>query len=113
MPADGHAITRLLVQTDRLHASLRPDLVRLANPTVVRIDSTPNPTALAEESAYLVADEGGWVVAVAEIRVRSSPAAPMFRPLRKAFVINLVVDEARRGRGIGSQLVGAVREWAV
>ncbi len=78
----------------------------------MRIDSTPNTASLAE-SAFLVADEGGTVVAVAEIRVASSPAAPMFRPLRKAFVINLVVDGDRRGRGIGSQLLAAIREWAL
>ncbi len=112
VPADGHVIARLLEQTDRLHASLRPDLFQIGDPATVRIDSTPNTASLAE-SAFLVADEGGTVVAVAEIRVASSPAAPMFRPLRKAFVINLVVDGDRRGRGIGSQLLAAIREWAL
>jgi GNAT superfamily N-acetyltransferase len=108
-PADASAIIALLEQADRLHVSLRPDLFQAGHRDAASVSFGSQ----AGESEFLVAEDEGCIVGLAEIRVMSATAAPMFRPLRKAFVLNLVVDAQCRRRGIGSQLIRAIRDWAV
>src|SRR5688572_28634848 len=105
---DCDAIERLLRQADALHCSLRAGLFQpVAGPSrpielMAGIIESP-------DSDYLLAEQNGGIIGVAEVSVIPPALAPMFRSLRKACLTNLVVDEVWRGRGVGQRLLAAVQ----
>lgn len=57
----------------------------------------------------LVAEENGRPIAFCNATVETNP--PVFPPGRYGMISDLVVDAGHRRRGIGSQLVEAVKLW--
>jgi len=104
---------------DQLDVTIRPaaspDCPRLAElSTELGYPMTPGEAAerLRELSghhdhAILVAESGGRVAGWIQV---SLPR--IFETPRRAEIAGLVVDEAARGRGIGSGLVAAAADWA-
>lgn len=60
----------------------------------------------------LVAGDGDRLVGLAEVHLVEPEKDPGVAPTRRAHLQSLLVTEARRGEGIGSQLLAAAEEWA-
>ncbi len=61
---------------------------------------------------FLLAKEDGAAVGFALVEDRETPPHPAFIPRRFAYLMDLVVTEGRRGRGVGRALLAAVERWA-
>ena len=101
----------LLSQVLELHAAIRPDIF-ISGTTkytareleeLIRNDETP---------VWVAADEEDAVAGYAFCRLREQPFSNNMVPFRSLFVDDLCVDEAYRGRHIGTQLLEFVREQA-
>lgn len=65
-----------------------------------------------KHSDILVAEEEGVVVGFAVVQDRDTlPFNPII-PNRYAYLMDMVVDPAHRGKGLGSALLAAVDNWA-
>lgn len=108
---DIDAIQRLYRQLDRHHVELLPDVFQPVDGDARAMDVV-EAFIQDEDADYLVAECGHEIVGFLNIRQRSHPPFPMFRPRGFAMVENVVVDESRRGQGIGTALLDAVVRWA-
>ena len=59
-----------------------------------------------------LAKENQQVLGFALVQQKSTPPFPCFVPLQYAYLLDLVVASDQRGRGIGRQLIQAVKDWA-
>lgn len=101
-PADAPSVARLLSQLgyDPDQATFIDRLTRLtARASSPSSSSSPNALFLACDKATVL----GWL----EIRAEES-----LETGRIAEIVGLVVDEAARGRGVGSALIERARAWA-
>ena len=108
---DHDAICRLLTKLDCHHAHILPDVFRTfegpARPRDVIASFVE-----ADDADFLLAELDGEVVGLVAIRRRARPDYPMFRPGEFVLIEDLVVDERRRRRGIGTALLEAARRWS-
>ena len=108
---DIPAIQRLYRELDEHHVRLLPEVFQSvaghARPAAFIAEKIAN-----EDSDYLLAEAQGELLGFVDLRVTSHPHYPMFRPHNFALVDNAVVDEAHRGRGIGTVLFEAAKRWA-
>jgi len=109
-PGDVPAIQALFFQGDSFHARLLPDVfcaVERARP-----DSRIEDLITGPDSDVFLAVLDEVVVGFIVLREGSRPERGMFRPKRWAFVEDLIVDESKRGRGIGTRLLEEAHAWA-
>jgi GNAT superfamily N-acetyltransferase len=66
----------------------------------------------SESSAYLLALDGGQPVGFAEVRLEDREEDPAVVPTLRGYLQTLIVTSARRGEGIGAELLGAAEDWA-
>ncbi|RZL00108.1 MAG: GNAT family N-acetyltransferase [Pedobacter sp.] len=62
---------------------------------------------LQEEQDFQSGHIAGFVIA----QLQSSPPYNCFKPLKAAYLMDIVVDEKFRGQGIGTQIIRAIKEW--
>ncbi len=106
---DIPAIQRLFLQGDSFHARLLPDVfcaVEQARP-----DDRIKDLILGSDSDVFLATLDEEVVGFIVLKEGSRPEHRVFRPKRFAFVEDLIVDEAKRGRGIGTRLLQEAHSW--
>lgn len=109
--ADLPGLQRLFHDLDSLHASLQPAFFR------VPLGLPRAPQALARllrgrEEALFVAEAAGELCGLVSVRVYHTPPGAGMRPLLRAHIEDLVVDEARRRRGCGRALLERAMAWA-
>jgi GNAT superfamily N-acetyltransferase len=113
---DLYALVPLYLEFHEFHVHGVPDrLVSLGDPR--RFDPAALLARLEEiiasaESAILVAHVAGECVGLAEVYVRQGEANPAGVAHRYGLLQSLMVQEAYRGRGIGTRLVEAAERWA-
>ncbi len=98
---DLDALVPLLGALFSIELDFRPDPVRQRRGLALMLEAP-------ESRAVLVAELAGRVVgmATAQLVVSTAEGAP------SAWVEDVIVDEAERGRGVGRALLGAVEAWA-
>jgi ribosomal protein S18 acetylase RimI-like enzyme len=109
--ADHEALSRLWAQVDALHARVRPDYFR-ASSGEPRSRLELEELLAARDSVVLVGVMDEQVVGLVEVSLHDTPRDPRLAERRRAHVVDLVVDQALRRRGIGSDLMGAAVSWA-
>jgi GNAT superfamily N-acetyltransferase len=67
---------------------------------------------ISESSAYLLALDGAQLVGFAEVRLKDPEEDPAVVPTLRGYLQTLIVTSARRGEGIGAELLGAAEDWA-
>jgi len=108
---DYDAICRLLAQADRYHADILPEVFRVF-PGPARPRDVVAEYVEAEDKAYFLAETNGEVVGCLNIARQTASAYPMYRPREFAMIMNVVVDEAHRRKGIGTALLEEAKRWA-
>jgi ribosomal protein S18 acetylase RimI-like enzyme len=109
--ADYGALSRLWAQVDALHARVRPDYFR-SNDGEPRSRREVEELLAARDTAVLAAVADEQVVGLVEVSLHDTPREPRLAERRRAHVVDLVVDEAHRRRGIGRALMDAAVSWA-
>lgn len=65
-----------------------------------------------ENSEILVAREEDCLLGFALVQCLQTPPYPCIAPHRFTYLMDFVVDESQRRKGIGKALLAAVKEWA-
>ena len=110
-PEDYDGLIEVLAEIDAYHAEHLPHVFR---PTCGPARSRAYVLSLLEDpdSVLLVAEEGGRVVGVADVRAHTTPDIPVLVPRRYAMVDAIVVRRTHQGRGIGRELMRCAESWA-
>lgn len=59
-----------------------------------------------------VAEVNGTIAGFAIAQQQASPPYACFRPLKSVYLMDMGVEQAFRGQGIGASLIAAVKAWA-
>lgn len=89
-------------------SKLQPEYCRAAE----QDESFLKETIESETSDILVARENHQVLGFALVQQQNTPPFHCFVPHRYAHLLDLVVAPEQRGKGIGKQLIHAVKSWA-
>lgn len=111
-PAAGDEAAYLLLmrQVHELHAGNRPDVYRPFQEEALREGFGRLPSG--ESGFALLAELDGEPAGLCVALYKAPPDNPLVRPRRVAFLDDLCVAEAHRGRGIGTRLFQAARQRA-
>ncbi len=84
---------------------------RLAlGPNAARLEAEHREIVLADRrTAFFVAEDQGEVIAFLHAQI--DPNDPAYTPERYGTIVDLFVASARRGQGIGSQLLEFCKDW--
>ena len=108
--ADIPRILALLVQVDMVHHRIRPDLF---NGPATKYSEAELEAILADESTpvFVFPDEDGRVLGYA-FCILKEQHGPLLTDLKTLYIDDLCVDEAARGRHVGTGLYEYVCEYA-
>jgi GNAT superfamily N-acetyltransferase len=110
LKADIPRILALLVQVDMVHHRIRPDLF---NGPATKYSETELEAILADETTpvFVFPDEDGQVLGYAFCMLKEQHG-PLLTDLKTLYIDDLCVDEAARGRHVGTALYEYVCEYA-
>lgn len=109
-PEDVGGILSLLRQVGGIHHQGRPDIFRSnaqkygASQVLSMVDSTSNP--------IFVAVEDGQVLGYGFCQLKEFSNDPVMQDYTSLYIDDLCVDEAHRGRKIGTQIYSAICRYA-
>ena len=108
---DTEKILALLSQVLEIHAELRPDIFVSGTTKYGAADIA---AMLGDDEApiYVAADDDDGVLGYAMCRLREQPAEGRMVQFRSMYIDDLCVDEAARGRGVGTLLFEHVKDEA-
>ena len=109
--SDTARILELLHQVAEIHHGLRPDVFRAG---AAKYDAEAL-AALLEQPArtpVFVCDEGGLVTGYVFCRIEEVRGDGLMKDVKTLYIDDLCVDEALRGRHIGSALYGFAADYA-
>jgi GNAT superfamily N-acetyltransferase len=113
-PADAEAVAIAIVDSSIHHTALEPDRYRVLDPDQVAAEYRAGRQHPADqpsdETATFVAELAGRVVGVLDIHVARPAGA--HQPRIYAYIPEVAVVAAARGRGIGTALMMAAEDWA-
>ncbi|MBU1049135.1 GNAT family N-acetyltransferase [Candidatus Bipolaricaulota bacterium] len=107
VPSDTTALCQLLDEQNVFHADLLPEFFQVSATQESRIRALLE----AQDAQFLVADDGGELVGLIELRIFTTKDLPILVQKRYVYIQEMIVSEAQRGHGIGSALMNAARSW--
>ena len=107
--ADIPRIIDLLHQVDMVHHRLRPDLFK---PDTTKYSEQELETLLGEESKPIFVYDDGEVLGYTFCQITEVKEDRLLQDRKTLYIDDLCVDEAARGKHIGSALFEFVREYA-
>lgn len=111
--ADFESLCRIFQEINACHSQALPQIFRPLEPEQAMHNYRYLLDEIKKENvAIYIAEVDETVVGAIHVSVRQSPDFWAFAPRRYAWIDNLAVSVAYRGRGIGSTLVATAREWA-
>jgi diamine N-acetyltransferase len=111
VPQDYEALLPLFEDIDALHRQQHPE--RFQKPAGPARDRDVFLTALADEQVgFFVAEVSGELVGHLHVVVRETPPLPVLKPRHVAYINEIVVKAAYRGRGVGRLLMAQAEAWA-
>jgi GNAT superfamily N-acetyltransferase len=107
--ADLPAVAALACEAQALHEAALPALYQPPEAAAAAIAADLARVRETPGARLLVAEADGAVVGYAHVEEQRAPASPYARASAALHVVAMVVDPARRSRGVGRALLGAVR----
>ncbi len=107
--ADIPRIIDLLHQVNMVHHRLRPDLFK---PNTTKYDEQELETLVGDESKPIFVYDDGDVLGYAFCQITEVKDDRLLQDRKTLYIDDLCVDEAARGRHIGSALFEFVRNYA-
>ena len=105
---DIHAISELYREQFREMAKLIPDFIKEGDQSTEFIENT----ITNEESDILVYENDGVVVGFILLQAKTRPDFPFMLPGKYCYIMDIIVTEKYRGKGFGTALMNAAKEWA-
>ena len=105
------AIEELFEELDALHRERLPERFH-ASVEPARSQDHLLEVIHGPDTAFLIAEDGGDVLGLVHLAVRSAPELPMFVQRRFVAVENFVVAKRAQRRGVGRALMTAADAWA-
>ena len=107
--ADIPRIIDLLHQVDMVHHRLRPDLFK---PNTTKYDEQELVVLLEDETKPIVVYDDGEALGYAFCQITEVKEDRLLQDRKTLYIDDLCVDEAARGKHIGSALFEFVRDYA-
>ena len=107
--ADLPAVAALACEAQALHEAALPALYQPPEAAAAAIAADLARVRETPGARLLVAEADGAVVGYAHVEEQRAPASPYARASAALHLVAMVVDPARRSRGVGRALLGAVR----
>lgn len=106
---DIKGLIALLYQADAVHHAIRPDLFKSDTP---KYDEQALEAILADDSMPIFVYDDGKVVGHAFCQVTVVKDHRLLQDIKTLYIDDICVDEASRGRHVGSALYAYVRDYA-
>lgn len=110
-PGDAGAISRVVQNTQAIHAAAHPGVFKPATADCFPPDAIRSLMG-SPDHLFFVADNDGDVVGYTYVEIQRRPDSGFKFAAVQMYVHQMGVRDAYRGRGIGSRLLGAVRDSA-
>lgn len=110
-PGDAVAISRVVQDAQAIHAAAHPDVFRPASADCFPPDAIQSLMG-SPDHLFFVADDDGDVVGYTYVEIQRRSESGFKFAAVQMYVHQMGVRDAHRGLGIGSRLVGAVRDSA-
>lgn len=111
VPQDYEALLPLFEEVDALHRQRHPE--RFQKPVGPARERELYLGALADgQTGFFVAEADGELVGHVHVSVQDTPPVPLLKPRRFAYIDEIVVKAAYRGRGVGHLLMKQAEAWA-
>jgi ribosomal protein S18 acetylase RimI-like enzyme len=107
--ADIGRIIDLLHQVNMVHYSIRPDLFK---PHTTKYDEHELETLLADDNSPIFVYDDGQVLGHAFCQVSEVHNHQLLQDCKTLYIDDICVDEAARGRHVGTALYEYVRDYA-
>lgn len=107
---DYIGLCELFAEIDALHAQALPQVFQTVD-GLARSRAYLRSLLDGADSALFVAEQGGRLVGMVDVRIQSAPDIPIMVPRRYAVIDAIVVREAHRRSGIGRALMERAHEW--
>ena len=107
--ADIGRIIDLLHQVNMVHYSIRPDLFK---PHTTKYDEHELETLLADDNSPIFVYDDGQVWGHAFCQVTEVHSHQLLQDCKTLYIDDICVDEAARGRHVGTALYEYVRDYA-
>ncbi len=105
---DIPAIAELYREQFKEMAKLMPDFIKEGDQSEEFIKNT----IADENSDILVCEENGEIVGFILIQVKNRPNFSFVVEGKYCYIMDVIVTENSRGRGIGTELINSAKEWA-
>jgi GNAT superfamily N-acetyltransferase len=109
-PSDCDGLRKLLRQSDGEHHVRQSGLFRHPNEFCYP-DSTLIQSMLDKNCLILVAEDDDTIAGFVKVEIRDH-TNPIYAQSAYGYICDVVVDEAKRGHGIGTRLLEAAKAWA-
>jgi GNAT superfamily N-acetyltransferase len=110
-PGDAVAISRVVEDTQAIHAAAHPDVFKPATADCFPPDAIRSLMG-SPDHLFFVAVDAGDVVGYSYAEIQRRPESGFKFAALQMYVHQMGVRDAHRGRGIGSGLLSAVRDSA-
>lgn len=110
--ADAAAISALAREVQALHAAAHPDIFRPAGPDVFPPAMITSLLARDDYDVLVATTADGEFAGYACASLHEQPASPWKHAARFVYLEQMGVEPTRRGTGVGTRLLAAVREAA-
>ena len=106
---DLESLRELFVEENRFHAQLVPEHVRPTQDVLTRVELEDFVSSPVQR--IFVGDDGDDLLGAIIVKLKEQPADRWKAARRFGYVDELIVSANARGRGVGSQLMAAARDW--
>jgi len=109
--ADSRTVARLLRELDDHHVRMRPDVFQAFDDDTYQTERIRRFVQQDDASLFLAASDSK-VVGLATVRISHPAAVPMLRPVKRAYIDDLVVNSGYQRLGVARMLIDHVSAWA-